>query len=230
MPLPRHPLASSFLFTLALLLIPASIYLEKFLPNTWDSPLFHPAYLNESSFHTPTHTDGTYLPPLIDQDTVLTPDQNPVLLPRTTTVTSNATLTIQAGTEIYTNEFSSLIIAGTLNITGQENQSVLFTTNETHSDNQTWNGIILLPSSKSYIDFTHITHGVPALTCESGSSAFIDHSSLSSPVLSVFSSSSNCYITNSRLISARDGMHIINSHPTLTNITYSIAKKAVVEY
>jgi len=208
---------SAILITVALLLIPAAIWAEQTNLKVWQNELVAPITTPEPNRHTPQFTDGAILPPVINKDLTLSPTDNPVILAFNTIVSNGTTLTILPGTNIFTHEFTTLTIAGQLDIVGTNTQPVTISSNEVHPLNQTWGGIIVTAPGQADISYLTSSQGSPAISCLPGSQVAVTNSELSAQLVGVFASSDNCTFTDSRIRSTRDGIIAIGSEPQLFN-------------
>lgn len=165
---------SSWLLSLALLLIPLGIWFALEEPQVWQERLVIPRFDNESNRHTPLHVQGTFLPPVIAKNQILTAADNPVILAKTVRVPTGVTLTIEAGAHVYAHEYALLDIQGELKIKGTAEQPVRFSSNEQHPDNQIWGGIIFEPGSRGIIIQARFKAAYPTIACLPGSQVTID--------------------------------------------------------
>ena len=220
---------STALLIIFILLLPILIWAEHTNMKAWQNRLAIPLFEPEPDRHAPTHNTGTILPPVIDKDLTLTPNNNPILLTGTTHLNANTTLTLTPGTTIYANEFSSIIVAGQLIVQGDDSLPVLFTSNETHPLNQTWGGIIVTADGQATITQANIHHASPSLTCLSDSHATLTNSHLLDTALGVFTASPFCHINNSRINSIRDGIVAIDIDPAITNTKIFAGRQDIVK-
>ena len=126
----------TIILALALLLVPVAIWFESAEADTWQARLLLPKLALEPDRHTPRLSSGTFLPPEIRQDLTLTPQDNPIIIAKTSRILPGVTVTIQPGTRIFAHEFSSLLIEGTLSSNGTAQKPVTFTSNERWSSLQ----------------------------------------------------------------------------------------------
>lgn len=210
---------SSIIFSLFLLLIPLAIVAERTVSNQWTQRLINPEYKQEIDRHSPKLTNGTFLAENISVNTTLSPEQNPVIIPSTTTIEKNATLTILPGTQFFVNEFSGLLIKGNLEVNGEKDNPIVFTTNELHPDNQTWNGLTFESTGNGNINHIHISFASPAISCLKSSKVSASNLKIRDSLVGVISESNNCTLINSSVFAYRDGLVQINSQPRIINST-----------
>jgi hypothetical protein len=200
--------------TIALMLVcavlPVAAWVEQQEPTMWTKSLIAPFLDPEPNRHTPQHSQGTFLPPLIAKDTTLTPSHNPVLLTTSTRIAPGATLTLAPGTTVFAHEFAQLIVEGTLRIAGESTAPVTFTTNELHPTNRTWSGILFAPGSAGTIQHATIRYGSPALSCLSNSSVSMNAINIMTGSAGLFTSSKKCTVSNSVISDVRDGIIALN--------------------
>lgn len=213
----RIPLTTAIM-VIAILLIPLAIWIEHYHPNVWNQRLATPVFEEEPNRHTPIHTEGTYLPPTISQDSTLTSDNNPYLLTGTTTVPENVTLTIEPGTHIYAHEFAGITIQGALAAKGTDQNPITFTTNELHPLNKVWSGITVAPNASATADNVVIEHASPGISCLPQATAAITNSVIQLASTAFYSESASCTINSSIIRRARIGITTIGYEPrTNTN-------------
>jgi hypothetical protein len=205
--------------TLALAFLPAAAWLEHADTQLWDNRLLWPTFEPEIDRHTPVHALGTFLPPVIRQDTVLSSANNPVILPSTTTISDDVSLTIEPGTKIYVHEYGRLDVAGHLLMLGTERQPIQLTSNEKHLVNRVWAGIVLQPKSRSTIRYTTIRYGSPAVTCQNDSQADIEHVLVEFGNLGLFTESDRCVMRDSIIHNVREAVAAVGVEPITINTT-----------
>ena len=108
---------------------------------TWTSRLYLPDFSQNTNRHTPLQTQGQYLPPVINKDTTVSPENGPIILKSITHVNPGTTLTLAPGTVIYAHEYAGITVAGTLNAVGTESKPITLISNEAHLLNKVWAGI-----------------------------------------------------------------------------------------
>lgn len=187
-----------------LILIPAAVALERLEPEAWPDRLAFFPGKDEVSRHTPLHSDGTFLPPRLTQDTTFTPEQNPIILAHQTEIAPGVAVTFTSGTHIFAHEFSELAVLGTLHMQGSETQPIILTTNERHPQNQLWNGIIVEPGGQAEITRAQFHFASPALTCETDSTASLTNSEIHKALIGIFTNSPTCTFSGNRIQSIRD--------------------------
>lgn len=212
---------SSIIFSLCLLLIPLAIVTERAESNQWTQRLINPEYKQEIDRHSPKFTNGTFLSKSISANTTLSPDQNPIIISSIITLEKDATLTILPGTQFFVNEFSGLLIKGSLNINGEKDSPVVFTTNELHPDNQTWNGLTFESTGHGNINHTHISFASPAISCLKSSKVSASNIKVRDSLVGIITESNNCTLINSSVFAYRDGIIQINSQPQIVNTVFS---------
>lgn len=220
---------STYILIATLMLIPGAIWFEHAEPTVWAQRLALPTFKEEPSRHTPQYAQGTFLPPIITTDTILGPEDNPVLLTTTTRIASGATLTITAGTNIYAHEFAHLIVDGRLDAIGTNDKPITFTTNELNTNNQTWAGITINKEATSTINNAMILYASPAITCTQKATATITNTNITKGSAGVVTASSTCSVTNTTITRVNDGIIAINVDPQLNNTTIT-AKNQVRHY
>lgn len=208
---------SSLALVAALLLLPIAIWAESTDGKTWQNRLYLPILEPEPNRHTPIHTTGTFLPPTINRNIKLGPQDNPILLTTTTRIPAHITVTVSAGTTIYAHEFAQLIVDGKLIIRGTATKPVQLTTNEEHPLNQTWSGISVTASGQATIKHAAIRHASPAISCLPGSTAVITDVLIEVGSLGVFLASNTCQVSNTIIRGVRDGIVAVDVSPQLTN-------------
>lgn len=142
--------------------------------------------------HTPRFTNGTYLPPLITKNQTVPASASPVILTGATEIAVGTTLTIQAGTTLYANEFATLTINGSLISQGTPEKPVVFSTNEQNEANQVWNGLVFATGSHSQLSSTVIEYATPALSCLTHSSVTGTNVQLKNTKRPLFSEATHC--------------------------------------
>jgi hypothetical protein len=190
-------------FALAVLLIPASMWLERAQSALWTSGLFLPHVVPLIHKHTPAFPVGRFLPPAITHDLTLTAQDNPVLIAHSVTVPAGITLTLQPGVHVYAGEFGQLTVAGSLQAQGTAEDPITFASNELNPLNQTWNGLVFAAGSNAVMNNIRISQASPGITCGAGSRAAIDAIDISGGSMGIFAASPDCVITNSHLLYVR---------------------------
>ncbi|MFH1354235.1 MAG: hypothetical protein ABIH36_03010 [bacterium] len=206
---------STGLLVCALILLPLIAWSEARDLKSWNNRLVIPYLTSQPDRHTQKHTAGTTLPPVINEDLILTPANNPVLLTATTRINAGATLSLSPGTAIYAHEFSGIIIEGKLVAQGLKDEPILFTSNELHPLNQTWNGLIVTGEGQATITHAIFHYASPALTCLADSNTTLNSSYITDASLGIFTDSSACHIKDSRINSIRDGIISIGLEPQI---------------
>lgn len=212
---------STVILSIALLLIPLAIWAEGANYAVWNNRLLIPYFEDEPNRHTPFLTAGTYLRPTIDQDTTLSPTNNPIIVTGTTTIQPNVTVIILPGTQFVMHEFAGLINHGKLHANGSSTNPIVFTTNETHPLNQTWNGITSSNASTTTLNYTHIQYASPGISCLTGSQVTVNNSRIETGAVGLYAETPNCRITNSTIKDVNQGVVTINSEPLITNTIIS---------
>ena len=212
---------SSLLLGVVLLLAPAAVVLEKADGQLWQERLLRWGLEEEPNRHTPVHTQGTFLRPQINEDTTLTRRDNPVIITGTTLVPAGVRLTIEEGTRVYIHEFGELVIAGQLTATGSADQPVIFSSNEAHQQNRTWNGIRIEQDGQANVSHAIIRYGSPAIACLPGSNALLKNIEVYFSSLGLFTQSAACALQDSRLLHVYDGVVGVGLEPRVTNTTIS---------
>ncbi len=219
---------STILLALTLALIPLAVWAEHVADKTWHNRLAVPELIEEPSRHTPMQTEGTFLPPTIEDTYELTTNQNPVILTQQTVIKPKASLVIKAGTMIYAHEFAQLTVVGTLMVEGTKAQPVIFMTNEQHPLNQTWNGIVAANGSAVKINYAVIQDASPALSCLDASRTTAENVIIERGSMGVWQTSQNCIIKDSLINGSRDGVVAVKVKPQLVQ-TKVIAKREQVK-
>lgn len=178
--------------SLALLLTPASFWLQQAAPEALESRLWLPQLTPVIDRHTPLYTNGIYLPPTITANQTIPASASPLILTGTTRVAAGATLTLEAGTHIYTAEFATLTIDGALITQGTAEQPVVFSTNEQHAANQLWNGLVFKAGSRGDLNSTTVEYATPAITCLQNSYVPGHNNRLKNTKLPIFSETARC--------------------------------------
>ncbi|MCK5291174.1 MAG: right-handed parallel beta-helix repeat-containing protein [Thermoplasmata archaeon] len=101
---------------------------------------------------------STYISGVIGTDTTWDRPGSPYIVTGDVTVTSGATLTIEAGVEVRFNPIKELIIEGTLNANGDPDNVTVFTSNNTSPDPEDWDGISVVSSGHARIEFCEISY------------------------------------------------------------------------
>lgn len=218
---------SALLLTLLLLLTPLVFLANKYTPLTWTNRLASPDFTNESNLHTPRNVIGTYLPPDIDQDTILTPDNNPVIITNNTLIHQSATLTIQPGTNLYFSEFAHLSVNGNLQIKGATQNPITLTSNEINPANQTWNGIIINPGGHANLNHSNFSFAAPAISCLPDSQLEAKQINIKDSLAGVYSQTSTCQVNDSRIQAQTDGFIAIGYHPTTDSLNIVASRNNV---
>jgi len=92
---------------------------------------------------------------------------------------------------------------------------------EVHPQNQTWNGITTTSTGTTSLDYTHIRHASPGVSCLQGSHVTVNTSKIEVGSVGVYAASPDCTISNSTIRGVNHGIITINSEPTITNTTIS---------
>jgi parallel beta-helix repeat protein len=108
---------------------------------------------------------ATWVEGHITHDTTWKTQNNPFVVINNIEVDSNATLTLEAGVEVRFGDGFSIIVKGGLNVNGNENQPVMFTSNRLENFQPgSWDSLQLMggsrPVSIQYCNFTYATNGV----------------------------------------------------------------------
>lgn len=228
----RH--LSSLLVIVIIISIPVLIWAERAAGSQWTKPFISLFETKDPNRHTPRFTNGRILPARISTNTTLTAQQGPYILDGETVITPNATLTIEPGVTIFTQEFASLVVYGQLKARGSSDQPIVFDTNELHPDNQTWGGVVFLSKSQGDVAYVTMAYGSPAISCLSESRVSVDSSKIESPIVGLYTESSSCHVTNSRVISPKNGIIAVgvdfnnatNEISAGSNTVLTVAKKA----
>lgn len=184
---------SSYLLGIAIIvLLPLAFLIEHRENNTWVNRLIFPDFVSEENRHTPIITDGTFLPPVVSENTHLTVNQNPIILSGTTTVPKHVSLVIEPDTTIYAHEYATLIVEGTLIIQGTDKKPVTFTTNEKHPSNKVWSGIMTQAGGHTTIDHARLSFASPAISCVAGSQVAVKNTRLEDGNTGIWQASSTC--------------------------------------
>ncbi len=218
---------STALIVITLLLTPLIIWAEHENKKVYSERLFSPNYAFEPHFHTPLYYQGTFLPPVINKNVQLTPEDNPVIVASPVLVYPEASLSISPGTRLYFHEFTLLKIEGQLNANGSPYHPVLFSTNEVNPKNKTWGGIIASSGSQVDINHAHFKHAAVSLSCLPESIATISNSTIKSGSVGIYTTTDNCHINNSLIRKIRDGIVSINASPSINNTTVSASRDQV---
>lgn len=212
---------------LMLAAVPFIAWIERVEPTVWTTRLLLPFFESEPSRHTPLHAIGTFLPPIINADTLLTPADNPVILTTTTRVLPGTTLTLTAGTTIVAHEFAQLIIDGTLHIKGKPTAPVTLTTNEAHESNRTWGGILFNAQSTGMIQYATIHYGSPGISCLQESKVSITNTTITTGSAGIFVASNQCSVRNSTILSVQEGIIGIHLEPQISDTRISAQRTEV---
>lgn len=218
---------STTLFIISLMLLPLAIVFENQAFSTWSKRLAIPELESLPNRHTPKHFTGTFLPPLINKNTTLSVDDNPIILTSKTHVQPGTTLTLKPGTHLYANENASLSISGQLIAKGFQNQPILFSSNEKHPLNQTWLGISVMSGGAATIEHTFFEDASPAISCLTESEATVSNSKITKTVMGVFITSHKCSIRGTVIRSLQNGIIVVNANPTLLNNVITAKKDKV---
>lgn len=145
---------------LAVLLViaPTFPFLHQAIEKDSDAP--------EIPFHTPFYTDGFVVPGIIDATLTIGPEQEAILLKEHVTVTPSGRLIILPGTTIFASEYSGIRVQGRLDAQGNENNPIVFTSNEKNEQNRNWNGIFYEDQSAGSIRYTEFHYASPAIACQ----------------------------------------------------------------
>lgn len=206
---------STIILSITLALLPLAVWVEHSAFRTWHNRLAIPDLIAEPNRHTPIKTEGTFLPPIIDDDYALTADDNPIILSRQTRIAPEASLTIGPGAMIFAHEFSQLEVAGKLTVAGTKETPVVFTSNEEHPANQTWGGIIATAGSVVDIKGAIIADASPAVSCLAASRTKVTDTEIKRGSMGVFQTGDNCLISRSFINGSRDGIVAVNTKPQL---------------
>ena len=219
---------STTLFTITLMLLPATVVIERQDFSTWSNRLLIPSFEPEPNRHTPKHFVGTFLPPRINKDTTLSIDDNPIILTSTTYIQPGVTLTLNPGTRLYANENANLSISGRLISKGNQNQPVWFSSNEEHPLNQTWSGVSVMSEGTAVLEHTTIEDASPAISCLTKSKISVSSSKITKTIMGAFITGRDCSISDTVIRSLRDGIVVVNTNPVLFNNIIT-AKKDVIK-
>ncbi|MCH8748441.1 hypothetical protein IH781_01695 [Patescibacteria group bacterium] len=219
----------TIILALALLLVPVAIWFESAEADTWQARLLLPKLALEPDRHTPRLSSGTFLPPEIGQDLTLTPQDNPIIIAKTSRILPGVTVTIQPGTRIFAHEFSSLLIEGTLSSNGTAQKPVTFTSNERHPDNQIWAGLVFAPDSQSQLSYTDFSYATPAITCQPDSQLTANHITIEYASLGLFTESPTCQLINSVIKNVRDGVISLGFPVQFTNTKVFAQRRSIRE-
>jgi hypothetical protein len=215
---------STALLGCVLLLIPLAVWTEHESPKVWQNRLVWPEFSLEPNRHTPRHTDGTFLPPVITANRTLAENDSPVLLTGTTRIPTGVTLTIAAGTTVYAHEFATLVVDGTIVLEGSTAHPVVLTTNELHPENQVWGGITVTKTGRARIAHAVIRAATPAITCQPGARATLASFDIETQTLGMFTASRFCSLADSTIRSTRDGIVAVGVEPPITNTAFFVAR------
>ncbi|MEX0649583.1 MAG: hypothetical protein WD200_01115 [Candidatus Andersenbacteria bacterium] len=204
--------------TIALLIVPFILLFEKIEATTWTERLAHPSFVTEPNRHTPLFPTAQYLPSRITNNTVIDSSQKVIAIAGTVIIPPNSNLTIPAGTTIAFHEHSKLVVEGTLVAIGTPTRRIRFVSNESHPDNQTWNGIEIASGGKATIEYTLLKHGDPAISCLSGSAAEVHDSIISNGNVGVYSQTTNCSISNTTIQGPLYGIVALGHEPLMSNL------------
>lgn len=200
------------------LALPMFAFIEHKYGSVWNNRLFIPNIVAEPNFHTPAHTSGTYLPPVINKSVTYTRAQSPLLINNVLTIMPLGSVTIEPGVNVYVGEYGQIVNEGQLTISGSKNMPVTFDTNEANEANQVWGGIISKTGSKTSISFANITQASPAVTCLKNSQTKIEHSKFSLGNLGLYGETNTCNIQDTIITAVRDGIIAVHEKPTIHNV------------
>ncbi len=187
---------SSVAIFILILLLPLSIWLERNYVSAWSNRLAFPPSQDEPNRHTPLITNGTFLPLTINKPLTLTAQNNPIILSSVTTVTGTGSLAIERGVTVMVHEHGQLLVDGKLILNGTATEPVTFLTNESHSANKVWGGIILNPASTGTIQFANFEHASPAITCLNTNKITVSHSTIKYANQDTFNPQGSCDFVN----------------------------------
>lgn len=224
-PTKKHTLIA--LMCLTFILAPLAIFAEDRAALIWNSQLYAPPYQDEVSFHTPTITNGTFLPPTITTSKTYTAADNPLLLTYQTTIPAGITVTLEPGVRVYAHEFATLTVNGHLATSGTPEEPIIFTTNEAHPDNQNWNGLVINPGGRVTATHTTIEYASPAISCMKNSQLVAKNLHTTFGLVGLYTESPTCTLTNSRLQALHYGVVTHNAQPPLTNTSISAGKEPI---
>jgi hypothetical protein len=210
-----HKMIASILLSFGLLWLPLAFWIEKTEFKVWQAPLYVQDFVKEPDRHTPRFTTGTFLPPIISQDTYLTSRDGPIILSATTTIPFGTKLTIAEGVAVVADEFAQLNVQGTLIISGTNTSPVRFMSNELHPENQTWGGVIFTETGKGEFTNVQFTDASPAISCLAGSQVRLQSALIRGGSLGVFMSSKNCQLIDSAIVGAVRGVTAVGVIPVL---------------
>lgn len=120
----------------------------------------------EIPFHTPVHTDGYFIPQVIDNTLVIGPDKAPIILKENVTIEPSGHLIILPGTAIFAHEYSNIRVLGTLDARGEKDNPIMFISNEQNEQNRTWGGILYEKNSNGAIEYADFQHASPSVSCQ----------------------------------------------------------------
>ena len=223
---------SAALCAIILIVAPLAVWAEHTYPHQWQDRLLWADFFPEPDRHTPVTVNGTFLPSIIQGDTTYTANDSPLLLVGETTVAPGATLRLEPGVHIYAHEYASILVEGSILLTGTPQDPILLTTNEAHLENQVWGGVVLTPSSTAQVSHAKFMYASPAVSCMAGSRAAIANTDILFGNSGIFTNSPDCAISNSTIMNSRTGITSINAAVQSTNtaIRASIADIKQVYY
>jgi hypothetical protein len=213
----------------ALLLLPLAFWAERFDMTTWQDRLLVPNLIEEPHRHTPRHTSGTWLPPLITQSQTFTAQQSPLIVSGITRIPAGVTVTFAAGTTVAFAEFAHLDIKGTLVSAGSEQGPVRLISNELHPANQLWGGLLFSEAAQGELMYTEIEQAAPAISCLAASQVTMRRSRIHLGSMGILVTSPHCVIDQSVISAARDGIVSIGATPVVTT-TSIMAPQPVTEH
>ena len=159
-------------------------------------------------------TDQCIIPELISTDTMLSKDCSPYLVQGDVTVESNATLTVEAGVEIWMPLAGNIIVKGSLNAIGTDDNRIVFKRNPA-TETGSWGALLFQntaqPSSLKYTSLEAASQGPDPVFDIAAISAFdadlvLDHLTIenvkSNPITARYS---DITLTNSKLHSEVTG-------------------------
>lgn len=161
-------LAPSGLLSIFLLLVPVFAWVEHREPKVWNDRLVIPDIEKKVDRHTPLYSEGTFLPPIIEDRLELFETDNPVILYDSTRVAADSTLVLHEGVQLFASEFTSISVEGVFEIRGTDAHEVILTTNEKNVANRVWSGIHFYPGSRGTITHASIRHAYPPVSCAVG--------------------------------------------------------------
>lgn len=206
------------LLSVFLLILPVAFVFSKAATEVWEQPLTGSQLIEEPDRHTPVHAFGTILPPSINNDLALSASDSPIIVPSTSEIAPDATLTLEKGAYVVVGEFGRIIVRGKLIVKGDTVQPITFTSNELHPLNKVWAGLVFESGSQGSIKFARLLHASPAFTCLEGSNVSIENSHLEALSLAGYIASPNCIISHSTLKSTRDGLVSNNLDVDITTV------------